>query len=121
MGLNHTIPVRMLPSHLGSRFPHLDVVPRPTVRANDHSPEALATVSQTLAARPEQVKTFGEVLRHHVQFAGQVALPFDHPMRRVDTVERQDRAEHRVRGAGEQVMDREVVSPAGQRIRAPSL
>jgi hypothetical protein len=40
-------------------------------------------------------------------------------MRRVDTIKRQDRAEHRVRGAGEQVMDREVVSPAGQRFPGP--
>ena len=40
-------------------------------------------------------------------------------MRRVHAVERQDRAEHRVPGAGEQVMDREIVSPAGQRFPGP--
>ena len=40
-------------------------------------------------------------------------------MRRVDAVERQDRAEHRVPGAGEQVTDRQIVSPAGQRVPGP--
>ena len=70
-------------------------------------------------AGPQQAKTLGELLRQHVQFADQVALPLDHAMRRVHAVERQDSAEHRVPGAGEQVMDREIVSPAGQRFPGP--
>ena len=70
-------------------------------------------------AGPQQAKTLGELLRQHVQFADQVALPFDHSMRRVHAVERKDRAEHRVPGAGEQIMDREIVSPAGQRFPGP--
>lgn len=44
-------------------------------------------------AGSQQVKTPGEALRQHVQLAGQLALPFDHAMRRVHAVQRQDRAE----------------------------
>lgn len=61
----------------------------------------------------QELKPLRELAGSHLEPGEQVPLPLELAMRHVDTVERQDHADHRVPGPGEQVMDREFVAAAG--------